>query len=136
MKTYTKCRLTFLESDFYNNKATLSELDNYCKICRKKYTSNNRGRFRETSRFMPPAKIIISQGNLVCVCCGNKNKQWLQVDHIIPVRRKRGDRNTTETECRKIVLGLLSPFNYQLMCASCNFAKKDNEKCPIDHTLD
>lgn len=71
---------------------------------------------------------------MVCVCCGNKNSKWLQVDHIIPVKGEK--RLALDDLSRRIILGSLFPKEFQILCANCNFAKKDLEKCPIDHTLD
>ena len=65
----------------------------------------------------------------------NKNVDWLQIDHIIPVKGKRKGSHTS-TIARKIISEELSSDEFQLLCANCNFAKKDLEKCPIDHSLD
>ena len=71
-----------------------------------------------------------------CACCGNKNFKWLQIDHIIPQRsRTKGKENLTKLR-REIVQGKRSSDEYQLLCANCNFAKKDLKKCPIDHSID
>jgi len=82
------------------------------------------------------AKIIIARGKRECACCGNKNFRWLQIDHIIPQRKRStgGDDNTQLV--RQIMKGKRSPSEFQLLCANCNFAKKDLKACPIKHWLD
>jgi len=87
-------------------------------------------------RFSTGAKIIIARGKRECACCGNKNFKWLQIDHIIPQRsRTKGKENLTKLR-REIVQGKRSPSEFQLLCANCNFAKKDLKACPIDHSKD
>lgn len=88
------------------------------------------------SRSVKGTKIIIARGKRECACCGNKNFKWLQIDHIIPQRRisTGGDDNTQLV--RQIMKGKRSPSEFQLLCANCNFAKKDLKACPIDHSLD
>jgi len=82
------------------------------------------------------AKIIIARGKRECACCGNNNFKWLQIDHIIPQRyRSKGRENSTKL-VREIMKGKRSDSEYQLLCANCNFAKKDLKSCPIDHSKD
>jgi len=88
------------------------------------------------SKVVQEAKIIIARGKRECVCCGNKNFQWLQIDHIIPQRRRSKGRDDGEKLARQIVQGKRSGSEFQLLCANCNFAKKDLKACPIDHSLD
>jgi len=83
---------------------------------------------------MLESKSIIARGKRECACCGNKNFKWLQIDHIIPQRTKSRDDVAKLT--REIVLGKRSDSEFQLLCANCNFAKKDLKACPIDHSLD
>jgi len=105
----------------------------------KKRNSSAKYRIRAKklySRSVKGAKIIIGRGKRECACCGNKNFKWLQIDHIIPQRKRStgGDDNTQLA--RQIVKGARSPSDYQLLCANCNFAKKDLKACPIDHSSD
>jgi len=88
------------------------------------------------SRFSRGAKIIIGRGKRECTCCGNKNFKWLQIDHIIPQRSRSKRREEVSTLTREIVQGKRSDSEFQLLCASCNFAKRDLKACPIDHSLD
>ena len=88
------------------------------------------------SRFSRGAKIIIARGKRECACCGNKNFKWLQIDHIIPQRSRSKSKDNLSKLLREIVQGKRSDSEYQLLCANCNFAKKDLKSCPIDHSLD
>jgi len=135
IRVCTKCRRTCFRPEFYKNKSTLSGLDNYCKNCRNQLGVLNRGKFQSSYRFVNEAKIRISRGNLACICCGNKNFEWLQIDHIMPVKGKRNG-NQLSTITRQIIQGKISIDRFQLLCAVCNYAKKDLQKCPIDHSLD
>ena len=133
MKICTNCREIKYESQFYSNRATLSKLDNYCKPCRRLITDDNRGRFKQPLRFVKQAKEIISKGKYICACCGNRNKDWLQIDHIKPLN---GKRIALSKESRLIVQGIIKANNHQLLCTNCNYAKKNLKKCPINHNLD
>jgi len=86
------------------------------------------------AKFDKKAKIIIARGNLECACCGNKNFQWLQIDHIVPQRKK--SRDHVGILRREIAQGKRPDSEFQLLCANCNFAKRDLKACPIDHSLD
>ncbi len=87
------------------------------------------------SRFTKNAKIIIARGKRECACCGNKNFKWLQIDHIVP-QRKSKSRDDVAKLARQVVQGKRSDSEYQLLCANCNFAKRDLKACPIDHSFD
>jgi len=64
-----------------------------------------------------------------------KNFKWLQIDHIVP-QRKSKSRDDVAKLARQVVQGKRSDSEYQLLCANCNFAKRDLKACPIDHSLD
>ena len=73
----------------------------------------------------------------ICRCCGNKNFQWLQVDHItakkhLSEKEKLLGGRDMWTRLKKDGY----PSNFQILCANCNFAKSDLKECPIDHSLD
>jgi len=107
-------------------KAKMKERYTSPKVKRKKRESNY--------IFSKNAKIIIARGKRECACCGNKNFKWLQIDHVVPQRTKSKE-NTTKLR-REIVQGKRSDSEYQLLCANCNFAKKDLKACPINHSFD
>jgi len=87
------------------------------------------------SGFTKNAKIIIARGKKECACCGNKNFKWLQIDHIIPQRKSKSRDDVTKL-ARQVVQGKRSDSEFQLLCANCNFAKRDLKACPIDHSKD
>ena len=134
----TTCRKILPRFAFYKNKSTPSGLDNNCKNCRK---ANEKKRYAEGKKpdiygYKDEAKRIVGNGNLSCVCCGNKNFEWLQIDHIEPIRRGINRKISFAQLTKKIALGEIPSNKFQLLCGSCNFAKGANEKCPIDHSLD
>lgn len=104
---------------------------------REYYTSPNvkTRKNDDYSKFSKEAKIIVARGKLECACCGNKNFKWLQIDHIIPQRRSTKNE-TISSLARHIVQGKRSDSEFQLLCANCNFAKRDLKTCPINHSLD
>jgi len=102
---------------YTSDKVKTKKIDNYAKFDKK-------------------AKIIIGRGNLECACCGNKNFKWLQIDHIIPQRRRTKGVDNVSKLRREIAQGIRPDSEFQLLCANCNFAKKDHKACPIDHSLD
>jgi len=123
----------------YIVKATVRRAKPENMASEKKRNSSTAYRVRAKklySRSVKGAKIIIARGKRECACCGNKNFKWLQIDHIIPQRRRStgGDDNTQLV--RQIMKGKRPPSEFQLLCANCNFAKKDLKACPIDHSLD
>ncbi len=125
------CRRTNFESEHYNVKTHKNGKDNLCKECRKAESIKNRGRYpskqKENRR---KAKEIIAGDIKACACCGNKNFEWLEIDHIKP-------NNGKETiNYHNITIGKESLENYQVLCITCNKAKGVLDKCPIDHSLD
>ena len=104
----------------------------------KEYYTSDKVKIKKNddySKFSKEAKIIVARGNLSCACCGNKNFKWLQIDHIVPQRRSKNNE-TISSLARHIVQGNRSNSEFQLLCANCNFAKRDHKACPIDHSLD
>jgi len=81
------------------------------------------------------AFIIISKNNIICICCGNRNAKWLQIDHKKYL--KKGEKRLKPAQIsRKIVTNKINPYDFQLLCGSCNRAKDNLDKCPINHSLD
>jgi len=100
---------------YTSDKVKTKKIDNYAKFDKK-------------------SKIIIGRGKLECACCGNKNFKWLQIDHILPQGEKNQD-NVGKLR-REIAQGIRPDSEFQLLCANCNFAKRNHKTCPIDHSLD
>lgn len=79
-------------------------------------------------RFKKRLEVLKHYGNK-CNCCGEKQNEFLTIDHIYDGGRKhwkeRGDKN--------IYIWLISnkyPKGYQLLCFNCNCAKGIHGKCP------
>jgi 5-methylcytosine-specific restriction endonuclease McrA len=73
----------------------------------------------------------------ICRCCGYKNFQWLQVDHI--GARKHLSEKEKLLGGKDVWRRLKKdgyPSDFQILCPACNFAKSDLKECPIDHSLD
>ena len=73
----------------------------------------------------------------ICRCCGYKNFQWLQVDHI--GARKHLSEKEKLLGGRDVWTRLKKdgyPSDFQILCPACNFAKSTLKECPIDHSLD
>lgn len=102
LRRCTKCREVLNRDKFYKNRATFSGLDNCCKLCRNIIGKFNRGRFAFSYRFVKDAKIRIFRGKLACTCCGNKNFEWLQIDHVIPMKSSNKDRSKKGESIAKI----------------------------------
>jgi len=73
----------------------------------------------------------------ICRCCGYRNFQWLQVDHIgakkhLPEKEKVLGGRDVWTRLKKDGY----PSDFQILCPTCNFAKSTLKECPIDHSLD
>lgn len=72
-----------------------------------------------------------SRDTNTCNCCGESHMEFLTIDHI-------NGRNNSPNGARGIVLmrWLIEnnfPEGYQILCANCNLAKGDKDKCPVSH---
>ena len=59
----------------------------------------------------------------VCVCCGEKDSIYFQVDHINNDADYSGGSKSGAIKLREY---LLEPDRFQLLCANCNHAKRMN----------
>ena len=75
--------------------------------------------------------MIVAYGG-VCLCCGEEEKTFLQLDHI----NNDGhlDRRVHKTSCKlfaRLKAAGWPKDRYQLLCANCNFGKLMNGgSCP------
>lgn len=69
-------------------------------------------------------------GGPFCVCCGESQIEFLQLDHIFG----RGDQNGSLAfhgpQLYRHLKSTNYPAGFQILCANCNFAKGTNETCP------
>lgn len=102
------------------------ECDNYVhknKLCSKHY------------RYLRK-KIIVwhySRGLMRCVCCEEKEFQFLQVDHINNdgAQHRRELRYAYRNEMYEWLIKNNLPQGFQILCANCNFGKYVNKGvCP------
>lgn len=71
------------------------------------------------------------KGEILCQCvgCHVRHIELLTIDHIVPIGRRRKRRTSVS-----LYLWLIKknfPKGYQILCGSCNLAKRNNEKCPL-----
>ena len=65
-----------------------------------------------------------------CMCCGI-NEWWnLTIDHIIPIKGKRGQSHDTY---RDIVNGKVNNGDFQTLCFGCNTSKNSYTECKLEH---
>lgn len=117
-------------------------LSNECKICFRdyskkrrykniiKYNKGNRERYYQLK-----LQILEAYGNK-CNCCGESNKNTLQLDHIYndgAKERKGRHKKYINANCRNVYY-MLKNLNYpkgrhQLLCANCNHIKAKLGRC-------
>jgi hypothetical protein len=92
-----------------------------CEECRKHRRERNK---------IVRTNILDAYGS-VCVCCGEKESRFLQIDHI----NNDGNIHRRQLGAKNIYSWLRQQDypkdNYQLLCANCNYGKKINKGvCP------
>lgn len=89
-----------------------------CHTCYKvRQRQTAKLRYQEARRFLLAEKV--KRG---CARCGyNENAHALQLDHIIPVRRK--ERGADNWNGIKAVQAVLADPNVQVLCANCHSIK-------------
>jgi hypothetical protein len=78
---------------------------------------------------------FVRYGGYVCACCGEREPQFLQLDHI---NNNGAEHRKTIGRCSgdsfyKWLKNNGYPPGYQVLCANCNFAKGRYGRCP--HTI-
>jgi hypothetical protein len=89
----------------------------------KKLKNNNAKKRRNETRL----ELLKKLGGK-CVCCGEENERFLQVDHV----NRDGNRHRKECHNRVVLDLLKNPDKYQTMvlCANCHFAITVYGVCP------
>lgn len=102
-----------------------------CEDCRKVWRTKTK-KYRQKLK----EEVFNAYGGVVCVCCGIKNINMLELDHI----NNDGSKNRKElfgkNSCAQFYFTMRKqgfPPGLQVMCASCNKAKHINGVCP--HSL-
>lgn len=75
-----------------------------------------------------------------CVCCGETEIRFLEVDHINGGGCKErkalfGNEHTSGSTFFRWIIRNKFPIRYQVMCSNCNMAKKGSKVqfCPVHH---
>lgn len=114
----------------YNKRASVGY---YTKRKNLKWVWQSRQKQRE-SRHTRKFQVLAHYGNNgvpQCMCCGEKEFQFLSIDHIVPIRRKRENRSSSTGD--KLYLWLIRngyPKGFQTLCMNCNWAKGFYGRCP------
>jgi hypothetical protein len=105
-----------------NNKDKVLE---YSRSWHEKHREEERQKAR--SRLKSLRLFVIETYGGKCNCCGESHIEFLQIDHVNGTNKdkKRGDELLLEV--RKS--GYSS--EYQVLCANCNFAKRNTNICPV-----
>jgi hypothetical protein len=103
-----------------------------CERCRKlakRATTGLLGSARRRRASERERSRVFSAYGARCVCCGETERAFLQVDHVRNngAQERRANPNTTNAR-----LAIRSGFSsdYQVLCANCNWAKSVLGKCP------
>ena len=62
-----------------------------------------------------------------CVCCGEWRERILTLDHVVPVGKSRSTNMYAAYQDAK---SRNYPADYQVLCMSCNWLKRDTPSCP------
>ena len=87
-------------------------------------------RERKKEQYHKLRKLIIEHYGGKCNCCGENHYEFLVIDHVngsgTKERKKIGAANNFY---RKIIKENY-PKDYQILCANCNMARRNNGVCP------
>ncbi len=127
--TCPECKLDLPLTDefYYRHAANLCGFLGVCKTCRIKRQKPS-GKFY---RVMLKYEVLshYSGGRARCNCCGIDILEFLSIDHVTG----GGQQHRAQANGANIYQVLKRdgfPEGFQTLCLSCNFAKKDSERCP------
>ena len=112
-----KCK--HCNQDFYSTRSDAER----CKACRKKYLQEWRKkpatirRKKELHRKLRE-KAFAGYGGC-CQCCGEKNFEFLALDHVNGGGRKEREKLSTHQIARKVI-NQNFPDTYRVLCHNCN----------------
>lgn len=152
-KVCTWCRVSKPHSEFGKGKSWRDGLYTHCRDCvsnkaKERYVKDPRRKERYAKihkRNMKKYKddAYNAYGGYICVCCGDTDELALQIDHVNNNGERhraeiRKERKTTSrgiggyATYRWLKLNNYPP-GFQILCASCNFAKHRNGGVLPDH---
>lgn len=144
-------------SDFCKNAGMKNGLSKLCRMCKKdsdrKYYLNNRvsiqlkqkepnriryllgkekilgvcKRYREGLR-----KNIIDGYGAVCNCCGETERAFLTLDHVLGNGAEHRREKSVQQIYREVINSNF-PEQYRLLCMNCNFANRFGKRCPHEN---
>jgi hypothetical protein len=108
-----------------------------CRFCSKNCSAlnwhyNNRDRsnsIRKSYRDKIREKILEAYGNK-CTCCGEENKEFLQIDHINGGGNKERKVLKNAFTLYRSIIKRKFPAEYRLLCANCNSSLGHYGYCP------
>lgn len=117
---------------FYKNARRPDGVGVYCKPCEIAVSTPHRrseaGRDGARKRAIRRRERLIADLGGCCVCCRETQYEFLQFDHInsngAEHRRELGRTSLSTSDIRKRI------SEFQILCASCNFAKGFYGECP------
>ncbi len=98
-----------------------------CLLCKNRHDNH-------TKKFCQKLKeeVFIAYG-YSCNCCGENNKNFLQIDHIYGITPET--KLTGPNLYRYLKKNNFPKYNFQLLCANCNWAKGIYGICPHKENL-
>lgn len=113
-----KCGKVFTDDEYYCNDCK----SKHSEQGRKDYHSNGlKIRSRNTSHRRATKEEVISKYGGACICCGETQQEFLQMDHVNGLRSsKRPDHIYPLIKAQKF------PTDFQILCANCNIGKESN----------
>lgn len=128
MKIYcNRCKKTKRDYEFYHHPTTINGFSIYCKQCMREIT-------REYE--MKIKLLAINHYGGKCACCGEKNIEFLVIDHVNNDGAKHRLQICGKNSGGKRLYRWLKKNNYpdkpklQVLCHNCNAAKEYYGYCP------
>lgn len=88
-------------------------------------------RIRQKKNTLKYRKIVFDMFGRKCPRCGyDDNILAFQLDHIIPILRKKDETNRSQQTWRRVALGILPKENFQMLCANCHAIKTITQDVP------
>ena len=137
MKTCRVCQKTLPISCFYRRDSGMGRARSDCRECVKQKTKDWNSAHPNASidRYDRHKREMIAVYGGRCVCCGEREPDFLSIDHV----NNDGAKHRTEKSVRSIVTWLRK-HNYpkegfRILCYNCNLGRafaNEGGKCPHD----
>lgn len=90
---------------------------------RRKLGYNDSKKQKNKDEYFRLKNIVFSHYNPICSCCGERQIEFLTIDHVN--NDGRAERKSIGNAIRffKKIIKEDFPSNYQILCANCNIAK-------------